>query len=230
MRFHQVAFCVRLPRGFHAGADRLFKDPGAPRLIEAAPNSDAQVACREADLVPETLTLRLARVELDTGEIEVLITSVLDETAVPEAAFKALYHQRWGVEGDYRHLKSRLQLPNFTGLSPTVVEQDIHARILTKNLVLLLTQQAQACLDAATEPDVRPRRHRRKVNVTDALHLCKHVLAALLLGSRDLDGMDRLIEAITRHRHSHRPGREAPRRPNRPRARSRYPMAYRQTA
>jgi hypothetical protein len=38
------------------------------------------------------------RIELDSGETEVLITSLLDQTRYPYAVFKDLYHQRWPVE------------------------------------------------------------------------------------------------------------------------------------
>ncbi len=50
------------------------------------------------------LKLRLVRVKLD-GEIEVLITNLMDEQAIPASEFKELYHLRWGAEENYKRLK-----------------------------------------------------------------------------------------------------------------------------
>ena len=46
------------------------------------------------------LRLRLIRVELESGEIEVLITSLTDEQKFPYEIFMDLYHKRWLVEVD----------------------------------------------------------------------------------------------------------------------------------
>jgi len=49
-------------------------------------------------LPTQSLRLRLIRVELEDGEVEVLITNLIDEEAFPANAFKELYHLRWGAE------------------------------------------------------------------------------------------------------------------------------------
>ena len=47
------------------------------------------------DILP--LKLRLLRVELDTGESEILITSLLDTQSHPHEQFAELYHLRWPI-------------------------------------------------------------------------------------------------------------------------------------
>ena len=79
------------------------------------------------DIIP--LHLRLIRVELDTGEIEALITSMTDKQKYPQKIFKDLYHKRWPVEVDYLFMKERLELGNFSGQSSLSVYQDFHAKI-----------------------------------------------------------------------------------------------------
>lgn len=49
------------------------------------------------------VTLRLMRVELPGGEVEVLATSLLDTTRYPAAA--ALYGSLWRIEGGFKFLK-----------------------------------------------------------------------------------------------------------------------------
>jgi IS4 transposase len=47
---------------------------------------------------------------------------VLDEAHIPAADFKALYHLRWGIEEDYKQMKSHLEVEQqFSGLSVLAV-------------------------------------------------------------------------------------------------------------
>ena len=45
--------------------------------------------------------LRYDCVELETGEYEVLVTRLIDETEFLTEDFLEIYHLRWGVEGFY---------------------------------------------------------------------------------------------------------------------------------
>jgi len=235
-------YCMRLPRGFHAGADALFDSDEAPGKIVVNPNRAARLLCVEQAVNANPLEIRLIRVRLSTGEIEVLATSLCDEQRYPAADFAALYARRWGIEGDFRIQKSRLQMENFTGKRVHVIYQDVHARILTKNLVCWLTGIAQTRLDQAaatdhhttTASDATPTtsrrahtKHRQRINLTDALHVCKHVLIRVLLGTTD--DLERLLDRLDRHRHCERKGRSTPRRLRKGKAAIRFPMAYKQT-
>lgn len=170
---HRRAVCMRLPRGFHPGADALFEDEGAPRHLVLQPTRDGRVDCAGYEVPTVPVPLRLVRVVLRTGEVEVLATSLPDDPRDPDADFAALYALRWGVEGDFRLLKARLQIENFSGHREHVIRQDVHAKLLTKNLALLLAAEAQARLDATAAPAPRrcARQHHPRVNHTDALHL-----------------------------------------------------------
>jgi hypothetical protein len=97
--------------------------------------------------------VRFVRVRLSTGEYEVLVTSLLDETEWPAADFLDLYHQRWGVETFYGRLKTRLGLENFSGLGAEAVRQDFFSTVYLSGLESLLSEEAQARLDA------KPTRH-----------------------------------------------------------------------
>ncbi len=79
------------------------------------------------------------RVTLDTGENEMLVTSLIDEKIWPTAEFKEIYWLRWGSEGFYDILKTRLELENFTGQTAESVYQDFHATVLLPGMESLLT-------------------------------------------------------------------------------------------
>ena len=60
-----------------------------------------------------------------------------DTGKYPWAVFFDLYHSRWPVEEDYKTVKSRIELENFSGKSALSVYQDFHAKVLMKNIVSL---------------------------------------------------------------------------------------------
>jgi hypothetical protein len=74
------------------------------------------------------------RVDLPSVEPEVLVSSLTDRQAYPTALFANLYHQRGGVEEDYKVLKSRLNIENYYSISVEGILQDLQAKLLTKNL------------------------------------------------------------------------------------------------
>lgn len=87
------------------------------------------------------LAVRLVRVELPRGEIEVLISSLLDEGSYPSAIFKDLYRQRWGIETRFDILKNALRMEHFSGISQTVITQDFYITLLVANLEALLREE-----------------------------------------------------------------------------------------
>ena len=99
-------------------------------------------ACQDHHLDTRPMKLRLIRVELDSGESEVLITSLINCEKYPSHLFAALYHDRWPVEEDYKVMKCQIELENFSGQSELSVYQDFHARIFLKNITSMLAYAA----------------------------------------------------------------------------------------
>jgi hypothetical protein len=105
-----------------------------------------QAAAAGETLLDTTLTLRLLKLVLPTGTVEVLATSLADAETYPAAAFADLYHARWPIEEAFKLLKHRLHLEQFTGELPESIRQDFHAKVFTANL-------AQAFARATHEAD-----------------------------------------------------------------------------
>lgn len=81
----------------------------------------------------DAFALRIVRVRLDEDNCEVLATN-LPRDVFPKECFSDLYHMRWGIETAYGRLKDRLQMENFTGTKPVLLEQDIYSTIYVSNL------------------------------------------------------------------------------------------------
>jgi hypothetical protein len=80
------------------------------------------------------LKIRLLRIELPNGEVEVLMTTLLDSKKYPTKMFKELYFMRWGVETFYDSLKNKIKVEYFTGYSKLSIQQDFLCAIFISNL------------------------------------------------------------------------------------------------
>ena len=94
----------------------------------------------------------MIKVELDSGEIETLITNSYDKELDVEA-FKTLSFMRWPIETKYNLLKRKLQLENFTARTVEGVQQDFFAAMGLTNFI------------AAVEYDIKEKiKNNRKFN------------------------------------------------------------------
>ncbi len=168
-------FCMRAKINQGLLFKQFSKSGKAQTVITLEPNKRSIEQCIEKGLPTCALKLRLVRVELD-GEIEVLITNLMDEQALPASEFKELYHLRWGAEENYKRLKQWVEIENFSGKSVLSVKQDFYAKVFTTNLTAMVANCAQKQVDKATAH----RKYDYQVNFAQALSKMKNTLLELL--------------------------------------------------
>jgi hypothetical protein len=171
----KLPFCMRakINRGL---LFKQFAESGkAQAVITLEPNKRSVEKCIEKGLPTDPLKLRLIRVELD-GEVEVLVTNLMDELAMPASEFKELYHLRWGVEENYKRLKQWVEIENFSGKSVLSVKQDFYAKVFTTNLTSMIANASQKQVDQTTAH----RKYDYQVNFAQALSKMKNTLLELL--------------------------------------------------
>lgn len=113
----------------------------------------------------EPFKLRLVKVTLDTGEIEVLATTLLDGKKYPIEIFKELYFKRWGIETNFDHLKSNMNIEEFTSLSEIAIRQDFYVSMFINNL------QSIIALDSKEEMDKEDKKKKYEYKVNRNLSL-----------------------------------------------------------
>lgn len=124
-----------------------------------------------------TLTYRLIRVELPTGEVEVLLTTLLHRRYFHHKHFKELYAKRWGIETAIFVLKSYFQAATFSSYTLPAVEQEIWAMFTMYNLqsILLFSQQKEV------QKIQQQRQYRYQINRNVAIGLIKRYLPSIFL-------------------------------------------------
>lgn len=196
-------FCLRFKVAGWQIVEPFLATGRREQIVPMAPPASAWPECQAHGLTPAPLTLRLIRIELDGGQIEVLGTSLLDQPQYPYDLFKDLYHDRWPVEEDYKAIKCRVEVENWSGTSVLAIYQDFHAKVFTKNLTALLAHPvashvAQECQD---------KQHAYRPNMTHALSKTKDTVVLLLTRTRSAPILKRLWALISHTLEPVRPNR-----------------------
>ena len=201
-------FCARISCTKWKVVRKFFYSGLCEKIIQLPISATSVARCKELGLDNQPLKLRLIRIE-NGDKVQILITSLIDTQLYPVEIFHDLYHKRWPVEEDYKAIKCRMELENFTGKSVLSVYQDFHAKIFAKNLVSIMAFNVNDALKDNTEC----RKYVYQVNFTQALSKSKGVFALLFTETRSniLSLVADLINIFQRTIEPIRPGRKYPR-------------------
>lgn len=104
------------------------------------PIKDFDKVAQYPEYQTKSITNRLIKVVLPTGETEILCTSLKYNEVFKVELFDELYRLRWNEEEAYKLFKSRIELENFSGKTAMAIKQDFHPKVF---LMTLCTAYAQ---------------------------------------------------------------------------------------
>ncbi|MBU3913123.1 MAG: IS4 family transposase [Nanoarchaeota archaeon] len=137
-------FIIRMARNSITEVQNFFNSDEESKIIEITKlHIDSKNQLKKLGLEFNPFKIRLVKVILDNGEVEVLATSLLDEKKYPNKEFKWLYGKRWGIETNFDHLKNHLMIEDFTGLSSLSVLQDFFVSMFMANMQQIFISEAQ---------------------------------------------------------------------------------------
>ena len=157
----QCHFVIRFPRQSFTEVNAFWAAPEQECEVTLEGTSKARAYVAEHHL-PTTLQVRLIKVGLASGEVEVLGTDLLDAQTYPAAEFKAVYGWRWNHETYHDRIKNIFEVERFSGKSVQAIKQDFYGVIFLATLESILSKPAQAAL--TTQGEVRECRYAPQVN------------------------------------------------------------------
>ena len=89
----------------------------------------------------KTIKIRIVKVKLKTGEIEILATN-LSKYEFTSKELKHLYGKRWNIETGFDKLKNLIRIEDFSGCSARLIEQDFYANIFLYNVAMCIYHDA----------------------------------------------------------------------------------------
>jgi len=130
--------------------------------------------------VAGSITLRFVHLKLDDGDDEYLATNISGDL-FDTKEICSLYRMRWGIETVFDDLKNKLQIENFTGEKPVIMEQDIYATFYLSNIINDIMQDIAA---EFTSEDMLKHKHEMQLNRNIAIGIIKEDLILVILEKR----------------------------------------------
>ena len=87
------------------------------------------------------INIRIVKVELKIGEIEILATN-LSPVEFSSQELKGLYKKRWEIETGFDRLKNYVRIEDFSGRSIELIEQDFYANVFLYNVAMCIKMDA----------------------------------------------------------------------------------------
>lgn len=207
----KIDFCVRLKADWWLKVNAFLKSSRADDMVSfTLPKKDWDKLKDYPKIRDQELRCRLIKVELPTGETEILCTSLTDEETYPANEFKALYHHRWSEEEGFKLLKSRIELERFTGKTALAVRQDFHAKILLLTLTAVYAHPIEERVRQEFKADEQ-RKYPQKINRTNAISNLQKMSVSLFLNNMATRALIFFDEIVYQTRELIRPNRKNPR-------------------
>jgi hypothetical protein len=200
-----IEFCARLQDNWWLKVKDFTESDEKERIVTfTLPKKDRKKLAEFPEMQDATITCRLIKIELLSGEKEILCTSLVDSEKYTYEEFDKLYHYRWNEEEAYKLLKSRIELENFSGKTAQAVKQDFHAKVF---LMTLCAAYAHPIEDKVVE-EYKANENRKfdqKINRTNAVSMTQDILIAVFLRKqfdKALNAFDKIVAGtreIIRH-------------------------------
>lgn len=199
-------FCARLPLSFCPAVTEFLASGQTDATVVWEGSRGPRKDCAALGIPETPVKLRLLRVTLPDGKIEVLATDLFDRQAFPAHLFKDLYVRRWAVEEAFKAVKPALRLEQFRTRGVRAVYQEVYARFL----ILTLASIARALAQPTVTTHTQDRLHVYQVNFRAALSKLRSAFYRLWHPGDTEPCLD-LLMWIARDAEPIRPGRSAPR-------------------
>lgn len=126
-------FCIRMSTGISNFAKEVMADKRMDFITEWVPSKSERGTAKTSDPV----RVRVTKAVLETGETELLVSSLQDIESFKNEDLVELYGMRWGVEEGIKNLKPKIKVEQFGCRKPQGIYQEFYAHILAMNMVAL---------------------------------------------------------------------------------------------
>lgn len=201
-----MQFLIRVKISFSKITKAFYESKKKSSVVEMFPNRNTKFSDKEYDK-NTTIKVRLIRIELPSGETEILITSLLNAKKYPHKLFKDLYFKRWRVETFYDELKNKLKVGYFSGYSDNSIQQDFNAALFVSNIQTLLVKEVNE--ELAETKETKETKYLYKVNTNLSYGFLKDRIIELLFSCSNIDDtLEELNNLFRRHTIPVRPYRK----------------------
>ena len=203
-------FVMRCKTSFNKEVQQFMHNSKTSTVVKLKPTSDAIATLYEHGYIitsNTTITVRMEKIKLDNGEIEVLLTDLCDEKLFTNEDLKYLYGLRWAIETTYGKQKNQQQMEQFSGHRVICIQQDYAAGLFVANLQSIIEKQCEDYLHQVN----KGRKYRYKINRNVSWASLKHNIVKLFLCNEPDQILLQLQKSFEKNIEPVRPERHNPR-------------------
>ena len=199
-------FLMRMPLDFSQVVKDFVASGKTSQIVEIKPGQKKSFE-NKPYTKSSTLKIRLLRITLNGGGIEVLATSLLDSKNYGNEVFKELYFKRWKIETYYDELKNKLKIEEFSGYSNQSILQDFYSTLFVSNIQTLIENEINEEIEK--ESETKNIKYQYKINTTLSYGFMKDRILELFFTKNDMnDIINELKELFKKHLIPIRPNRK----------------------
>ena len=199
-----VQFCFRMKKDWWKVVETFNKSGKASQVIKLElPAKDKEGAAR-LGISQSTIKVRLVRIELESGETEILLTSLTNEKTFTPTDLKEVYGFRWPVEESYKSFKHKVCIENFSGKSQRAVLQDFYVKLFIMNL----TAVAVRPINEALKKQAAKVKYTHQVNFIEAIATMKKAVVSFFITDKIGEALKRVVRRLSTITEPIRPGRK----------------------
>ena len=190
-------FLMRMPLDFSQVVKDFVASGKTSQIVEIKPGQKKSFE-NKPYTKSSTLKIRLLRITLNGGGIEVLATSLLDSKHYGNEVFKELYFKRWKIETYYDELKNKLKIEEFSGYSNQSILQDFYSTLFVSNIQTLIENEINEEIEK--ESETKNIKYQYKINTTLSYGFMKDRILELFFTKNDMnDIINELKELFKKH-------------------------------
>ncbi len=178
----KIGFVIRAKVGFSNITREFISSGKKTQIVDIYPSKNTNLNDKEYNK-QTSLQVRLIRIELQSGEVELLITSLLNSKTYKTKIFKELYYKRWGIELFYDEFKNKLKVEYFSGYSNQSILQDFYAAIFVSNVQTLIVNELTDEINEQTKEN----KYKYKVNNNLSYGFLKDRIVTLFFSKNDME-------------------------------------------
>lgn len=185
-------FCIRFSNCSNLISN--FIDGNVDDLIaDWIPSNKEKENARKQGLTPLKIKVRLTKIKLKTGQIEVLVSTLFNMQEYTYSDLKWLYRKRWVIEEGFKKLKPKMKVEYFGSRKTAGIYQEYYAHIFLMNVISLLS----IISNERITKKFKNRKYQYKSNWQNTYRLVRNNLLKILSKLFQKINLDVLIEMIT---------------------------------
>lgn len=199
-----VQFCFRMKKNWWKVVETFYNSGKESTVVnlELPPKDKAEA--ERLSITKKKLKVRLVRIELESGETEILLTSLVNEEVFSPSHLKELYGFRWPVEESYKTFKHKVCIENFSGKSHKAVLQDFYVKIFIMNLTAVAVRPINEALKKASVKV----KYGHQVNFIEAIATMKKAVISFFVTGKIEQAIKRVVRRLSDITEPIRPGRK----------------------